>query len=735
MSSSAITVLELFEGRSYHLDSFQRTYAWGLPQIDQLIDDLAHRFQRQWDETHTEDDVRYYDPYFLGSIITYRRGDQTYLADGQQRIVTLLLVLIHLFDLTADREDAQDLHARVRTLIRGDSRARRRFAVRIDAYESYFDQLFTDRPTSADGESPDVLRMQEASKHLLARWPDRLKQDVLVLFGWWLLDRVSLVELDAGDAERGEEMFVAMNDRGLRLAPLDLLKRYLLTGTHADRGKLDRRWKAMVNRLDGLGQDAPLEFVRTVLRAHFFDVDPTGRSDEARENAPHEWLHRHADSIWPSKRRDRQLALFTDYLEPLHEPYVTLLAAADDFTPGLDGVWFNALNRLPRQFDLTLAAADRADSSPTVQRKGELVANFLDLYFVTHTLRQADSEPEELDTLVAELRPAVRESRTADELGRILGRVAAGWYRHFSEVPQLRYRPGTNRPFVVYLLARLTSWLEKGSGKDDPIVRLLSVPSGRRPYEVEHLFTRKSGTYSGQAASDADFQKVRGLVGGLVLLDGAENASVNSAPLESKMPTYLRANWLAASLDASTLSGRGIVNFREFTKKHGLNSRFRAYEADDPVEAYVQSRGQLYQAMAERIWSPDALGLPLPSTAAGAPASAADAGRTGGARPRRRNHGVRLSDLLSAGLVRPNEKLIGRWRGTEHRATLLADGRIRTESGGRFGSPSAAAKDATDANPGAWNFWKVDETNASLDAVRAQYLRIHGGAGSRPTAD
>jgi len=53
-----------------------------------------------------------------------------------------------------------------------------------------------------------------------------LRGDVLVLFIDWLLYRVSLVVMDAGDRDRAEEMFQSINDCGVRLSPMDHLKRF-----------------------------------------------------------------------------------------------------------------------------------------------------------------------------------------------------------------------------------------------------------------------------------------------------------------------------------------------------------------------------------------------------------------------------------------------------------------------------------------------------------------------------
>ncbi|WP_284346927.1 hypothetical protein [Frankia sp. Cppng1_Ct_nod] len=138
--------------------------------------------------------------------------------------------------------------------------------------------------------------------------------------------------------------------------------------------------------------------------------------------------------------------------------------------------------------------------------------------------------------------------------------------------------------------------------------------------------------------------------------------------------------------------------------------------------------------MAERIWSPDALGLPRPP---GARPSVAVGGRDDGkndvagdgdeARPRRQRYNATLADLIDAGLLRADDRLVGRRGGRLFQAALTADGRIRTASGEIHRSPSAAAKAATGApNPGDWRFWRVERTNDTLFETRARYLRSSG---------
>jgi hypothetical protein len=714
VAARGITIHALFDQKSYHLESFQRAYAWERPQVERLIEDLAGTFLDQWDPRDGDDDVDRYDTYFLGPIIIYRKDDKIHLADGQQRVITLLLLLLQLHRLIEDREDAHDQMAELRTLIRGDRRFGLAFAVRIETYRSCFDALLQRQPFSTDGARPDVQRAWHASQYIFDACPADLRGEAMLPFIRWVLDRVSLVELDAGGPKRGKAMFVAMNDRGVRLAPLDHLKSFMLTDAPDEQDRLDTQWQRMIASLEAIDKDAPLDYVRTVLRSRYFDVDPTEESAWARNETPHEWLDMHKDEIWPAAKKGAPARLFTDLLEPMHVPYGHLLRACIDYTSELEAVWCNALNGLTRQFDLTMAAVRPTDSAPAIFRKARCVANFIDLFVITRGVNEESYAQSELDQVVNRLLPAARESRTVECLRELLGAEAAAWYPKLAAVTELRYRESVNRPFVVYLLARLTAWLECGTGRGDPTPRLLAEVSDQRPYEVEHLFTKRAGAYGVADPDSTPFQRVRARIGALVLLDGAENASLGGGLLAEKTGAYRAANWLAASLHPDSY-GRGSVKFRDFAKKENLIGMFRHYQDNEPIEGLIEERGLLYRAIAERVWAPEALGLliPVAEAATGAPEPA---------RRSRRRSDVSLSDLVLAGRLLPDSALVGRRRGKLHRATLLANGKIRIATGGQHITPSKAAMEAAESSSeNGWTFWRVEDTGETLGAVRDRF--------------
>ena len=67
----------------YIVPDYQREYVWKDEQVEQLVSDLTEAF---------EDDPN--KSYFLGTIVTFAGGNNTFeLIDGQQRLTTFFILL------------------------------------------------------------------------------------------------------------------------------------------------------------------------------------------------------------------------------------------------------------------------------------------------------------------------------------------------------------------------------------------------------------------------------------------------------------------------------------------------------------------------------------------------------------------------------------------------------------------------------------------------------------------
>lgn len=71
------------ESVTYKIPVYQRNYAWGEDEITALVKDVHDSFRRNSDS-----------PYYIGTLVTYKRGDNEYeVIDGQQRLTTVYLIL------------------------------------------------------------------------------------------------------------------------------------------------------------------------------------------------------------------------------------------------------------------------------------------------------------------------------------------------------------------------------------------------------------------------------------------------------------------------------------------------------------------------------------------------------------------------------------------------------------------------------------------------------------------
>ncbi|MDD2934633.1 MAG: DUF262 domain-containing protein [Methylotenera sp.] len=82
-------VSDLFTSGQYIIPMYQRNYAWGKTEIEQLLQDLMDKANHHINTTQSEDSN-----YFLGSLVVHQRKDAKFeIIDGQQRHTTLCILM------------------------------------------------------------------------------------------------------------------------------------------------------------------------------------------------------------------------------------------------------------------------------------------------------------------------------------------------------------------------------------------------------------------------------------------------------------------------------------------------------------------------------------------------------------------------------------------------------------------------------------------------------------------
>lgn len=709
-----VTVQLLFDGSTFALDYYQREYTWTRDEVRTLIEDLTRRFLTQWDPVHEREEVGNYAPYFLGPYVYHEQGGRTFLVDGQQRITTLHLLLIYLRQLLMDQGADPDLDiSSVSRLIHTARYGKRNFTV--DASEEparaqLLTALMEDWKSLNGFFLPDdapvsVKNLHDRSREIDEDFPESLRGEALPFFVEWLLSRVCLVGIRALDQENGREIFVSMNDRGLRPSPVDLLKGHLFRRVGPQvRVELGKAWADMLARLAAAEADlhdanAPSAYVRSFLLAQYARFDESSTDAEKIEQAFHDWVL--DNDVHLGLDRQTGAHEFIKRLTEMSLRYCTALRASREFKPELASVFFNGHNGIDNQFTLLLAVASPEDPERVFVEKCALAAAFLDLVYVRRCVNNLPVQRRDLDEVIYGVIANLRACRTVEDISAALGREISLLGHDFRELTSFGLR-ANNRRLVRYLLARMTAHVQRQCDGGDPEGDYLQGPLN---YEVEHIWANHFERYKPmpKVKTVAAFEHWRNRLGALLILPKSVNASFQDDPYDQKIEHYRQQNRLAASLHQISLVRN--PSFVKYIKAAKLEKAFRPCPTFGTNE--IEQRQELYRLLCEEIWNPAKLGFKMPKSQP-TPEQVVR-------RRTRAHYGIEILDLIKAGLLSEGAWINRNWKGNTYGATVEADGVIRLDTGEPFHSLSAAgaAVAGTRACPG-WDVWRIERNGVTV---------------------
>lgn len=376
------TVRELLAGRKYAIDYYQREYKWERKQVAELIDDLADRFLESHEAGNERSAVADYGHYFLGSIIVSDKDGQKFIVDGQQRLTTLTLILIHLHHQLDDIEQK----GQIAELVFSQKYGRRSFNLDVPERTECMEALYRGEAYNGADASESVANILARYEDIEELFPEELMGEALPYFVDWLLENVHLVEITAYSDQDAYTIFETMNDRGLSLTPADMLKGYLLANiTDAEsRTHASRAWKERVAALAEIGKDEDADAIKSWLRSQYAEsIRERRRGAQPRDfdliaTEFHRWVRDHEErlgltgSAGFARFIERDFGFYGRWYERLRR-------AAETFTPGLECVHYNAQHNFTLQYPVLLALLSVEDDEATALRKLRVAAAFLDI--------------------------------------------------------------------------------------------------------------------------------------------------------------------------------------------------------------------------------------------------------------------------------------------------------------------------------------------------------------------
>ena len=601
----ARTVRELLTTAKYSIDFYQREYAWEERHIRELIDDLTGKFLDSYESGHSRHEVEGYGHYFLGSIVVSRKRSQRFVVDGQQRLTTLTLLLIHLHHLQEGRDDRVD----VQDLVYSEKFGRKSFNLDVPDRVEVMQQLMNGQALIFDGKSESARNISVRYANIADHLPEEVTGVALPFFVDWLLENVHLVEIEAYSDEDAYTIFETMNDRGLSLSLPEMLKGYVLANVRHedDQRKVNSTWKQHIHALKELGRDEDLDFFKNWLRArHAETIRPGQKGAENKDYERigtefHRWVRDQKEHLGLGNS-DSFVRFVSSDLDFYARKSLEIGNAARTLTAGWESIRYNEDRGFTLQTQALLASLSPDDSPEELHLKVALVANFLDIWLARRVWNFRTIGYSSVKYTIFILTKELR-GRSVASLAEHLRAQLDEQPESFARQPRFRLHSQNNRQ-VRHILARLTHWLDTQCGLSSNFEDLIS--QGRaRPFEIEHIWADQYDRFKEWYAHPSDFETERNRLGGLVLLQRGVNQSLGDATYEAKRDAYVSnsENLLARSLHP--LAYQSNPSFQSLLEKTGLP--FRHYDSFGP-EAQAE-RQELYIRLAEWVWNPSRLDL------------------------------------------------------------------------------------------------------------------------------
>lgn len=590
IESSDLSLSDVFKD-FYSVPDFQREYVWEQENVQRLLQDVLDEFQEEGGRLSTDGE------YFIGSIVACKDDEGTFqLIDGQQRMTTGYLVLCVIRDYlrVLKAEPSETLKMQIAAPSMDPRTGKDVFRHRVTLqYEDSRDVL----ETIADGKVPvdAIPESTESVRHVLeayeAIWEfldanfTKEPARVTAFLAAFTL-RVKLIRVVTPNLAHALKVFETINDRGVGLDAMDLLKNLLFMKTsREDYPKLKDRWKILISILESCSEK-PLRFLRYYIMSHFDTDSPKG----FREEEIYPWFTKHSKE---AGIEDAPLA-FVDGLirrAKAYSSYVQGKDARGDPVPFLQNIAL--LSGAARQHFILLLAAE--ELAPEIFL--ELCRNIENLFFCYVITREPTKT---FERNFARWSKDLRGVRSLSDLDTFLASYITPDLQSRSEAFDFAFQQLNSsriqRYRLRYILAKLTQDVEQRAWTNPAHTQLEQYMN--KSVDIEHILPQEPTPEVRLAFDKPDeYEAYSEKLGNLTLLEKTINTSVSNGPYSAKRHGYHQSAFLLTkSLDekphvgSNTKLNRAVQDLLQFEYWNSQS---------------IEQRQAMLGHLARRVWLAD----------------------------------------------------------------------------------------------------------------------------------
>jgi uncharacterized protein with ParB-like and HNH nuclease domain len=602
------SIEEAFRECFYVVPDYQREYVWKDKEVQQLLEDIDEQV-----------DGRTNQEYFIGTILVSPTTQKNHydVIDGQQRLTTFFLLLCALKNLFNGQDQQQVISGLIATRYTGrggKSVTSLRLEPRYENAGELMEKIVTlnadpqatraaikSSGISSFGSLENLLNAYSTIHRFLKdNYPDK---DKLERYWGYLANDVVFIQIST-DVSSALKIFETINERGVGLNPMDLLKNLLFTRVEPDEfTRLKDEWKKITKPLEK-DKEKPLRFLRYFLMANYKIENERGDA-VVREDEIYDWL------------TNKDNADLCDYQE---KPFVfvrEIISNVEHYLEfgdgrGNDGKPNIAMENLKRlsgaafslHYVLLLAAAPFPKE--LFDHFVRQLESFLFYYIFTKTPTK-DLE-RNFSAWADELRAIAEEKNTRNQKKKLNTFIDERFTKNMSakdaELSDYMNRYslyGMQRYRTRYLLAKITQFV-------DMAYKGLKIPGSLADYidlEIEHILPDNPSpslrANFSKINNGANYDDYKEKLGNLTLLEKPINIVASNDFFAQKKKEYKKCkNYLTSSI-------AGLTNVGVNSSITRMNRKLAAFENWTAVS--IDKRQSLLINLSREIWKTTSIDL------------------------------------------------------------------------------------------------------------------------------
>ena len=577
------TIGSCFKMMHYVVPAFQREYVWEDTEIEQLLGDIEGAFEH---DSNKE--------YFLGTTVVYKSDEKLQLIDGQQRMTTFFLILCAI--------------------------AKKYMSMGTSAMA--FEQLINAPTVDIDGNTINSytleLQYENSTKCLSNIWENQIPDDTSSLpqssrrlydayniiskrlntdytdfseykrFASYFISKVVFIQIGATNMADALKIFETINQRGVTLNPMDLLKNMLFMQVDESQfDKLNSKWKSMIDELESM-KEKPLRFLRYYITATY-DISDVKQDFQGiiNEDDIYNWLSNNNDKCHykeaPLKFTDDMidgLKRFKCYLNP------------DDTVQGRDYL-IDIKALMGKSYRLHLVPLLSSKGMDDALRAKLFKAFDLVIYYAVVNNIKSNT----IERLFSSWCPSIRG--ITDQAGldtfvktKIVPTVN-NWNLSYKQNFMALSMNTLQKYKIKTILARICKYVDAYRASSPDASDIADYLKSKN--EIEHIMPVTCGDITKYGFTDQEeYDSFKNRLGNLTLLEKTLNATIQNDTYDAKVAAYHNsAFYLTKSLD-------GLIDVGGNTAINRMNRELRSWK--DWNLTSVNERQEMLYTLSKKIW-------------------------------------------------------------------------------------------------------------------------------------